>query len=72
MYMLLMVILANLQLIRNDTYNDDYNLPQVQVDRLTNEEVSKIFYLLDVLFYDNIIISGNHYNSIKKSQKDKN
>ncbi len=58
--------------IRNDTYNDDYNLPQVQVDRLTNEEVSKnILYLLDVLFYDNIIISGNHYNSIKKSQKDK-
>lgn len=58
--------------IKNNTYNDDLNLPQIQVNRLSSDTIHKyLIYILDNIFTNNEIISGNEYNELKKSKKDK-
>jgi replicative superfamily II helicase len=56
--------------IHNDAFADDYNMPQVQIDRLDNSEVQqKIKYILDTLFVDRRILLGNEYYELSESKR---
>ena len=58
--------------VKGNTYNDDYHLPQSQVDRLDNDVVfDSLRFILDNLFIDNCIITGTEYQKIKKNLREK-
>lgn len=59
-----------IEAIKNQDINDDYGLPEAKVKRLTTDEVFEtIERLLDSLFIDGKIISGDKYQSLSKDEK---
>ena len=58
--------------VKEDDINDDYNLPNEKTKRLNSEGSSKLIEdVLDFLYIDKQIMSGNQYRDLKKSDKDK-
>lgn len=56
--------------IKEDTFNDDYLLPEVQLERIKHADVSDdIRYVLDVLFDENRPLTHKEYNELGLEQK---
>lgn len=57
--------------IINDKFNDDYNLPEVDLAKITRNEVIILAKeLLDLLFIDNDIIKGSDFSKLEKEDRE--
>lgn len=56
--------------VKNQTLNEDYGLPEVRVTRLNSPPLrEKLKTILDLLFRDEKIISGDEYQEMSKEQR---
>ena len=57
--------------IRNETINDEYNLPETKIERLKSEPAkAHIANALDLLFNEGNIISGDEYRLLSNADKE--
>lgn len=57
--------------VKNDDFNDNYNLPNTKTDRLKSKEAYNLVrIILDFLFIEDEIITGNEYRDLSRTQKD--
>lgn len=62
----------NIEAIQNDTFSDEYNLPQIQVDRLSSQDTCvNIEYILNNLLPEGDIVSAKQYYEITDDVRDK-
>ena len=58
--------------IKNNTFNDNLNLPQVQIDRMVSAEVrNDIRIILDSFIVDGQVLTGGKYYEMPNSQRRK-
>lgn len=58
--------------VKDDDLDDDYNLPKKRADRLNSPEANVlILHTLDFLFSGDVIMDGNTYRDLSKSNKTK-
>lgn len=61
-----------IEAVKDDTFNDDLNLTNTQVERLKNKDITKdIEYILDNMIVDSKPIKAKNYNNLTKHFKKK-
>lgn len=58
--------------LKNNSFNDNFFLPQAQIERIENALVdSEIVFLLDSFLGNNTALTGNEYRKLKNSRRSK-
>ena len=58
--------------VATDSFDDDFNMPEVQIERIKNENLySSIDYVLNALFVEGEILDAQHYYALGKTARNK-